>query len=228
MSEHMERVADTIVQLRAQQGLGSNMTITPGQGKDFLDQIARLSSENASLRADLDTCNVSHAKLSALHAAANKRADKEYVDHERTLRKRDDYADLLDKFVHAVGGVDVCGEHSNLNDPWTRALDEVKSIVADLARVTGERDALQSLIADQHELLEKQKAEAERVRGAMVEMTLKYQEVHRLLLKLYRDRKAERVTYGHGDFGDGFAYSQDLEREVLAALTPPAQQQEKP
>lgn len=55
-----------------------------------------------------------------------------YGRHEAEMLKliveRDSLHERLDAFVEAVGGIDVCGEHSNLNDPWAHALEVVENL----------------------------------------------------------------------------------------------------
>lgn len=136
---------------------------------------------------------------SALAAEREKVAELRSQLAEVTL-ERDGLKIRNDNQARTIGGC-----HDTIKNA---GVDPCIGVAKGVAAILAQRDAL-----------------ADRVRGleeALVKLTLKYQEALRLLSKLYHDRKAERVTYGHGDFGDGFAYSESLEREVLAALTPPA------
>jgi hypothetical protein len=71
---------------------------------------------------------------------------KEETQHAATLAERDRLSDMLDAFVTEMGGVETCGEHSNMNDPWDNALE----LAADAIR---ERDDLRKKYADVVRLL---------------------------------------------------------------------------
>jgi hypothetical protein len=45
----------------------------------------------------------------------------------KLIDRRDYLEDLLDDFVVALGGIDEHGEHSNVNCPWTNALELLRS-----------------------------------------------------------------------------------------------------
>lgn len=68
-------------------------------------------------------------------------------DTDSTVDERDAAHNMLDKFVEAVGGVDVCGEYvtavggGDSNYPWVNALEAVRETFA-------ERDALRVRIID--------------------------------------------------------------------------------
>lgn len=75
----------------------------------------------------------------------------EELAHEETIEERDRYHELLDKFVDAVGGSDVHGEHSNVNCPWHRALEyietqqwELEQANARIAALEAERDDIKA------------------------------------------------------------------------------------
>jgi hypothetical protein len=69
-------------------------------------------------------------------------------DDDQVMRERDGYHDMLDKFVGVLGGDEIHGEHSNLNDPWQNALDFADELnsklqseqarTAELSKIVGE------------------------------------------------------------------------------------------
>lgn len=70
---------------------------------------------------------------------------KEDISHGHTIDQRDAAQRKLDEFVTAVNaltGVDY-GEHSNQNDPWQNALDDLNEMGRRLANERGERGPAQ-------------------------------------------------------------------------------------
>lgn len=80
----------------------------------------------------------------ASHAEADRRIADLEADHEREcldlIDERDALHERLDQLALAVGGIEVIGEHSNLNDPWAEALELVTPYL--------EVEALRGLVDD--------------------------------------------------------------------------------
>lgn len=49
---------------------------------------------------------------------------------EQLMTKRDNREDLLEQFVEIAGGVETCGEHSNMNSPWHKATNVLRDQLA--------------------------------------------------------------------------------------------------
>lgn len=67
---------------------------------------------------------------------------KQYTEDEmeEALKERDDAIDMADRLSWAIAPMEVIGEHSSGNDPWTNALDEAYVLHARAAAI---RDAYQ-------------------------------------------------------------------------------------
>lgn len=54
--------------------------------------------------------------------------ERERSAHLRTVDERDSAQQAADDLAYAIAPIEAIGEHSNLNNPWTNALEEITSI----------------------------------------------------------------------------------------------------
>lgn len=105
-------------------------------------------------------------------------ADAEERAHSQTIAERDSAEEWADKLAAAtadLAGVDI-GEHSNLNNPWANALEELRRAAAEVERLRYERRLLGAarrildLVATgEPERWDKMRAEAEDVAQRIVD-----------------------------------------------------------
>jgi hypothetical protein len=116
---------------------------------------AALQAEVERLTVDIEIYKLAPEKLSRLCDEQNKRleeyesqlAEREreieryHADDDQVMRERDGYHDMLDKFVYALGGTEVHGEHSSLNDPWQSALDFAEELMGQVIELRTQLEA---------------------------------------------------------------------------------------
>ncbi len=93
----------------------------------------RLCHSHELLRNARDTALAEVAKLTVERDKLAKDLRYEESAHEDTIRHRDFCEEWADKLANAVAGVEVIGEHSNLNNPWEQAYDVMRSLEEFLA-----------------------------------------------------------------------------------------------
>lgn len=88
-----------------------------------------LRSRVAELEGDLSVARLQLGARICTECPAKERVAKEERAHSVTMDERDQYHEMADKLADAIAahfGEDI-GEHSNLNCPWTQALELIES-----------------------------------------------------------------------------------------------------
>lgn len=115
---------------------------------ELLEERRLLEAENANLRSELKTARAvteqKRAEFDVEIAELKKQLRSEDHAQDQLISERDRCESLLDELVASLGGADVHGEHSNMNDPWRSALNLAEKQYAEnaeLKRRVAELDA---------------------------------------------------------------------------------------
>lgn len=113
--------------------------------QDMQIVLAALSAAEADRDAYREQCRLERAAVTAanqqssINAVRAEQAEARIIEletklqreehaHGETIDQRDRAESAADKLAYAIADVDTIGEHSNLNDPWANALDELATI----------------------------------------------------------------------------------------------------
>lgn len=108
------------------------------RGENPAPTVAALVARRAEEAAGLTQVNWAASKSAMVQwlreaatalQAESERADRAERAHVETAAERDDCHEWADKLARAIGGAEV-GEHSNLNHPWSNALEMAQELHA--------------------------------------------------------------------------------------------------
>jgi len=111
------------------------MTQNPTNATYWKKRAAEAEASTAALRAQL-------ASAVAERDEARKELGRERMAHSNTISQRDAAEDAADGLAYAIADQEVIGEHSNLNNPWANALEQLEIQQTELDAATARADEL--------------------------------------------------------------------------------------
>jgi chromosome segregation ATPase len=151
--------------------------------------------------------------------AAEKALAESERSHGQTIDERESFHDAADNLAYAIAPLEVIGEHSSMNDPWTNALDALEAERAEHeTALTTEREARQQAERerDEHaETIHRISAEHSRLNASLTAS-----EQSRETLRTALEDAVESMEIAEQEYPSTMRESLKIARAALAASQP--------